>query len=426
MPYKYEVSVRDTHPQWLNREIQISTIEFRLYELPSDALENAASIRFQDLTAEEFIEIRHRDESLLSIFKRMLIEIIPNARQIEVFSIQNHLTLSRTVDVYYAIHGSGYFSKVKINGLVEIERAKLEPYFEIVQIGIDECLNSEQQCFTVGCLNQVEIDSNQPHIINANQSSFIGLSLRTVARCACQTDIHIQQEEQRERYKNRQYCLNGGYPFRDNHQLKCQCPDHSLYNGGDRCQLTSISFDGNGYGWYKPLTTCDRWMLSVEVLTQTANGSILYNGPLNKKNQTEDFFALQLLNGQLLIDLNFGNGPSIRRHLKNSPNLADGKWHTIEIRQISTIDHTLEVLIDYCPLASVSKQTVECRFMIEYHEDDVFTTNQPLQLGGVALHHKFQNAQQLPMEYMGNFKGRLQSFLFLFTFLFSCCFRLYS
>ena len=42
--------------------------------------------------------------------------------------------------------------------------------------------------------------------------------------------------------------------------------------------------------------------------------------------------------------------------------------------------------------------------MIEFHEDDVFSTNQPLQLGGIALQEK-ENQQQLPMEYMGNFKG---------------------
>lgn len=114
---------------------------------------------------------------------------------------------------------------------------------------------------------------------------------------------------------------------------------------------------------------------------------------------------MQLLDGRLLIDLNFGSGPSIRRYFKNSPNLADGKWHIIEIRQISTIDHTLEVLIDYCPVATGSKHNSECRFMIEFREDDIFSTNQPLQLGGVALQENYFKNRQLPMDYMGNFKG---------------------
>lgn len=147
-------------------------------------------------------------------------------------------------------------------------------------------------------------------------------------------------------------------------------------------------------------------MLSIEILTQASNGSILYNGPLTKNNQLEDYFSLQLLNGHLLIDLNFGSGPTIRRHLKTSANLADGKWHMIEIRQISTIEHILEVLIDYCPLNSVSKQYGECRFKIEFNEDDVFSTNRPLQLGGVALQERDIDQPQLPMEYMGNFKGK--------------------
>ncbi len=180
---------------------------------------------------------------------------------------------------------------------------------------------------------------------------------------------------------------------------------------------------GNGYGWYKPLTTCDKWMLSIEFLTQVSNGSILYNGPLNKRNQSEDYFSLQLLNGRLLIDLNFGNGQNIRRYFKSGASLADGKWHTIEIRQISTIEHTLEILIDYCPLTSVSKQFGECRFMIEYNEDDVFSTNQPLQLGGIALQEKENNQQKLPMEYVGNFKGKSYQ---IFSYLIKLSSRLYS
>ncbi len=148
-------------------------------------------------------------------------------------------------------------------------------------------------------------------------------------------------------------------------------------------------------------------MLSIEFLTQSPNGSILYNGPLNIKQNREDFFSLQLLNGRLLIDLDFGNsGIDVRRHLKSSPNLADGKWHTIEIRQLSTIDHLLEVLIDYCPVTGGLRSSGECRFMIGYNEDDVFSTNQPLQLGGVALDEKQIENGQLPMEYMGNFKGK--------------------
>jgi hypothetical protein len=246
-PYKYDVLVRDTHPQWLNRDPQTSYIEFRLHELPSDAFDNAASIRLQDITAEEFIETRYHDESLLSIFKRLILEIIPQARQIDVFSIQNHESLPRTIDIYYALHGSGYFSKIKINGLVEISRSKLENYFQINQIGIDECLNSDQQCFTIGCLNKIEIQSKQPYLINANQTSFIGLNLKTIAQCACDTDVNIQQEKLKDLLKTHKYCLNGGYPTRDNHHIKCMCPDHSLYNGGERCQLTSISFDGKIY-----------------------------------------------------------------------------------------------------------------------------------------------------------------------------------
>jgi len=250
IPYKYDFSVRDSLPQWVNRDSHTCYVEFRLHDIPSDAFENAASIRLQDITAEEFIETRFHDESPLSIFKRLILEINPQARQIDVFSIQNHDHLPRTIDIYYALHGSGYLSKIKVNGLVEISRSKLENYFNISQIGIDECLNSDQQCFAIGCLNKIEIQSKQPYLINANQTSFIGLNLKTIAQCICDTDISIQQEKQKELLKTHKYCVNGGYATRDNHHIKCICPDQSLYNGGERCQLTSISFDGKNQSFF--------------------------------------------------------------------------------------------------------------------------------------------------------------------------------
>ncbi|CAF1075106.1 unnamed protein product, partial [Didymodactylos carnosus] len=401
--YTLIVSVTDTYDQWLQRDAQTSTVKFHLNDLSPEAVENAASIRLQDITAEEFIETRHMPagQSYYKEFARLIGDIV-NVHNIEIFSIQDHEYLPRTIDVYYAVHGSGYLSKIKINGLVNMKRTKLEDLFNISQIGINECLSSDAKCFEKGCISRSEIVTKQPYyVINANETAFIGLHIRSKAQCQCETDIQYQLSRELQEQKSNQYCLNGGYPQRDHNTMKCSCPHGTLYNG-ERCQLTTVSFDGNGgYGWYKPLSTCSQWLLQLEFLTQSPNGTLLYNGPLNNQ-LNQDYFSLQLVNGHPSIELNFGT-KAIRRYLKSSSYLADGKWHTIEIRQLSTIEHILEIIIDYCPQQI---KTSECRFMIEYVEDDIFSTNEPLQLGGVA------NPEQLPIDYAGNFKGCIRNLRF--------------
>jgi hypothetical protein len=177
---------------------------------------------------------------------------------------------------------------------VEISRLKLEKYFNISQIGINECLNSDQQCFAIGCLNKIEIQTKQPYLINANQTSFVGLNIRTIAQCACDTDVNIQQEKQKEQLKTHKYCLNGGYPIRDNHQIKCMCPDNSLYNGGERCQLTSISFDGKLF--------CFKFRLSD-------GGGSLGNGTMYRKSALLFSFKQGF---ELLPSMNFFMASSLR------------------------------------------------------------------------------------------------------------------
>ncbi|CAF1402910.1 unnamed protein product, partial [Didymodactylos carnosus] len=339
----FTVSVLDTYTQWLQRDAQKSTVEFHLNDLSSEAVENAASIRLQDITAEEFIETRHMPagQSYYKEFARLIGDIL-NVRNVEIFSIQDHENIPRTIDVYYAVHGSGYLSKVKINGLVNMRREQLEDLFNISQIGINECLTSDQQCFEKGCISRSEIVTKQPYyVINGNETAFIGLHIRSKAQCQCETDIQYQLDKELQEQKLNRYCLNGGYPQRDYNIMKCSCPHGTLYNG-ERCQLTTVSFDDNGgYGWYKPLSTCSHWLLQLDFLTQSPNGILLYNGPLNNQSN-QDYFSLQLVNGHPSIELNFGT-KAVKRYLKSSSYLADGKWHTIEIRQLSTIDHILEI-----------------------------------------------------------------------------------
>ena len=49
---------------------------------------------------------------------------------------------------------------------------------------------------------------------------------------------------------------------------------------GPRCQQTRHSFDGSGWAWYKPLSTCAVGKLSIEFATEAEDGLLLYAGPM--------------------------------------------------------------------------------------------------------------------------------------------------
>lgn len=49
---------------------------------------------------------------------------------------------------------------------------------------------------------------------------------------------------------------------------------------GPRCQQTHHSFQGDGWAWFEPLSQCEDSHTSVEFATTSANGVLLYNGPM--------------------------------------------------------------------------------------------------------------------------------------------------
>ncbi len=63
---------------------------------------------------------------------------------------------------------------------------------------------------------------------------------------------------------------------------------------GPECQQTKRSFGGQGYAWFPPIMPCFRSHISLELLAESANGLLLYNGPLGSAHseEQEDFIAI--------------------------------------------------------------------------------------------------------------------------------------
>lgn len=73
--------------------------------------------------------------------------------------------------------------------------------------------------------------------------------------------------------------------------LRCKCPP--MFDGPE-CQQTKHSFGGQGYAWFPPIRPCFQSHISLEFLAESANGLLLYNGPLGPVNsgEQEDFIAV--------------------------------------------------------------------------------------------------------------------------------------
>lgn len=74
------------------------------------------------------------------------------------------------------------------------------------------------------------------------------------------------------------------FPFR------CRCPP--MFDGPE-CQQTKHSFGGQGYAWFPPIRPCFQSHISLEFLSESASGLLLYDGPLGPGSaEQQDFLAL--------------------------------------------------------------------------------------------------------------------------------------
>lgn len=75
---------------------------------------------------------------------------------------------------------------------------------------------------------------------------------------------------------------------------RCQCPPSF---DGPECQQTKHTFLGDGYAWFPPIKPCFKSHISLEFITESTDGLLLYNGPLGvlQPGDKGDFIALGIL-----------------------------------------------------------------------------------------------------------------------------------
>ncbi|XP_074602495.1 neural cadherin isoform X1 [Brevipalpus obovatus] len=362
-------------------------------DIPEEAIHKSGSLRISGATAEDFIRTfdwqkpDRPKSSMYDRFKNALSVIMKTKiENIDVFSVITRRERPPITDIRFSVHGSPYYESVYLDGTVAVNRDHIEREvgINITMVGIDECLIEGYNC-EGSCTNELKVD-RVPVVVNSNRTAFVGVNVWLQPRCTCGARDFSEPETCR---KYPPPCANGGKCLDSAVGALCRCP-----NGydGPQCQVTTRTFNGNGWAWFPPLQQCQESHLGLDFMAPTSapNGLIFYNGPIVRPDigvvVTPDFVSLELFNGfpRLLID--FGSGTT-EVTVKPYGDLNDGEWHHIDIFWDK---ETVRLMVDYC--SGVAKDVKEPSFIDRSRCENVssiipfnefLNVNSPLQLGGM-------------------------------------------
>ncbi|KAG9342809.1 hypothetical protein JZ751_015681, partial [Albula glossodonta] len=255
----------------------------------------------------------------------------------------------------------------------------------MAQVGVDECVYSD--CSHAGGCTSMQNFGHTPAVISGGNTALVSISASVRAQCGCSAreSLHLSCASY-----PRNPCLNGGTCADSELGYRCKCLP--MFEGPE-CQQTKHTFHGHGYAWFPPIRPCFQSHISIEFITESANGLLLYNGPMGPltAGDQEDFIVLELRNGVPALTVNHGSG-TLTLQLPAAASITDRRWHRLDI---TSDGKTVQLVLDRC--AGVTGNEVEgpgaevletdqsiCRASGETPGAERFLNlNQPLQLGGV-------------------------------------------
>uniref|UniRef100_UPI003AAF7EDE neural-cadherin n=1 Tax=Centroberyx gerrardi TaxID=166262 RepID=UPI003AAF7EDE len=385
-PGSYRLQVRVSDRTWPD---VTSTAQVQVLELQRDALRNAASLRLANLTVEEFFSSRGGEESRFSRLGRTLAELLQTLPEnVQVFSVGDAGRRGeKELNVWFAAHGSPYYKAEKLHGYVAANKAKLESVVgvSVSQVGVDDCPYTD--CSQSGGCSSVVSFGAAPAALSSGNTSLVSVAAAPAARCGCRgrDAPHLSCSS----YTHNP-CLNGGSCLDGPLGYRCVCPP--LFDGPE-CQQTKHSFGGQGYAWFPPIMPCFRSHVSLEFLAESANGLLLYDGPLGPAHsgEQEDFIAIELRNGVPALSINHGSG-TLTLQLPPKATATDRRWHRLDV--ISD-GKAVQLILDQCGGAVVSELEGVGSDGLEMDQSGCKASGetpgnhrylnvfQPLQLGGV-------------------------------------------
>uniref|UniRef100_A0A3B4A9P1 Uncharacterized protein n=1 Tax=Periophthalmus magnuspinnatus TaxID=409849 RepID=A0A3B4A9P1_9GOBI len=383
-PGTYQFQVRVSDGVWPDA---VSTVTVHVRELRDEAIHSSGSLRLADITAKEFIDLRGKQRSrydLLVDFLSEMLSVPPD--DVNIFSLMD--VRDRMLDVRFAVHGPPLFLQPeKMHGYLAAHKQKLQSFMQtsVSQVRVDECPSSE--CPGAGGCTTVLNVRDTPTVVDCGTMSLVSVTVESTAVCSCPGR---EQSHQPCAAYPRNPCYNGGICVDTQHGYRCQCPAQFE---GPECQQNKHSFHGNGYAWFPPMMPCFESHVSLEFITDVADGLLLYSGPLAQLQawDYEDFMAIELIDGTPTLKINHGSGTVVLQ-LPGNVNVADRRWHRLDVRSNSK---EVRFTLDRCAGAAVREMegvgswlTTEDHSSCEVigttpNTDRHLNMSQVLQLGGV-------------------------------------------
>uniref|UniRef100_A0A8C2GD54 Si:ch211-186j3.6 n=1 Tax=Cyprinus carpio TaxID=7962 RepID=A0A8C2GD54_CYPCA len=364
-PGSYDFQVRVSDGVWPDA---ISSVKVNVRELRDDAIYNSASLR---LAGTEFMERRGNLKSRYELLGDFLSDMLSvGADDVNIFSLVE--VRHRILDVRFSVNGAPFLKAEKVHGYLAAHKQKLQSFLQVnvTQVHVDECVDADCRGGG-GCTSHLSV-TDKPAVVDSGSMALVSVTLEATAVCSCSAREHLHQSCS---VYPRTPCHNGGVCVDTQSGYRCQCPAQFE---GPECQQTKHSFHGNGYAWFPPIRPCFESHLSLEFITEVADGLLLYSGPLSQLQpwEPEDFMAIELIDGTPTLKINHGSGTLVLQ-LPGNVNVADRRWHRLDVRSnskvsvhlgswLTTEDHTS------CEVTGVTPNM-----------DKHLNMTQVLQLGGV-------------------------------------------
>uniref|UniRef100_A0A3Q2PUG4 Si:ch211-186j3.6 n=1 Tax=Fundulus heteroclitus TaxID=8078 RepID=A0A3Q2PUG4_FUNHE len=326
-PGTYQFQVRVSDGIWPDA---VSTVTVHVRELREEAIFNSASLRLAGkIGSPENIPVPRSRYDLLVDFLSEMLSVPPD--EVNIFSLMD--VKERMLDVRFAVNGGpSFLQPEKMHGYLAAHKQKLQSFLQVsvFQVRVDECPGSE--CAgTAGCTNVLNV-RDAPMVVDCGTMSLVSVMVESKAVCSCPGR---EQSHQPCASYPRNPCFNGGVCVDTQHGYRCQCPAQFE---GPECQQNKHSFHGNGYAWFPPMMPCFESHVSLEFITDVADGLLLYSGPLAQLQawDHEDFMAIELIDGTPTLKINHGSGTLVLQ-LPGDIDVADRRWHRLDVRSNSKV-----------------------------------------------------------------------------------------
>ncbi|XP_053564600.1 protocadherin Fat 3 isoform X2 [Bombina bombina] len=282
-------------------------------QLIQDMLHNAVTIRFENITPEDFVGLHMHG------FRRTLRNAVLTQKEdsLHIISVQP-VTGTSQLDMLFAVQmqNGGFYKPAYLIQKLSNARRHLENVIRISTILEKNC--SGLDCQEQHCEQTLSIDSHSLMTYSTARISFVCPRFYRNVRCVCNGGLCPGSSDP---------CVNKpcpedmqcvGYEV-SQRPFVCQCPPGKL---GECSGHTSLSFAGNSYIKYRVSENSknDEFKLALRMRTLQNSAIIMYT-------RANPCMILKIVDGKLWFQLDCGSGPGILGISGRTVN--DGNWHSV-------------------------------------------------------------------------------------------------